>query len=213
MAQVSLAAQKLAAERLSARQVAVTLYPGGTVDLESALLDILFDLGKQRGVFLLYPLKVKNGGHKEGIFRVATQHLYRVGNGAHQLSLGLLNRPEPGRIQVRMPDNANVGALSSLAKQGVYHRLGRGNLSVAWNDLLEGENFEKLQIGSFDMCLGKAVLFGLIQMPKQYHFFIQRTQRLVHANEADKPINSVWHIARKRERKGLIVRVKPRNGM
>src|SRR5215217_944724 len=103
--QVALPVQRLADERLAARDVAVRLDPPPADDLEPAVGDARADLLEQLWVALLHPCEEERRVHREDELGVLVEALDRRPEGRPHLLIALWPLPQPHRIDVRIADH------------------------------------------------------------------------------------------------------------
>ena len=103
-AEKTLAINHLAHQAFAAGQIAVGLHPHAPLTFPAPLADALPDLLIQCGGFLPQVLIQKGlGGHK-AVFRIAPHQLQHRGKAALHLLPGLAEGPQPGAVDVRVPD-------------------------------------------------------------------------------------------------------------
>ena len=106
----ALAVHDLADQRLARRDIAVGLDPHAPDRLEPAGRDLLADPLVQRRVDLLHPrvlLRLRRG---EPVLGIVVHEAERVGERPRALALRLADRPQPGGVDVRVPDRGRCGA-------------------------------------------------------------------------------------------------------
>ena len=103
---------ELAAYRLAGEQVAVRLDPHPPDRDDGTGGDGRLQPREEIGLVLLQPRPVLGGGQREDDAGTGLGQVENVGDGPGDLASGLTDRPEPGRVDVGVPDGADlVGAL------------------------------------------------------------------------------------------------------
>ncbi len=136
-----LAVDELAGDGLAAGQVAVGLDPHAADRRPLAPLDGLLDPGPHLRVVVAHPLVLLGLRAGEDEVLVLVREGRHVREGAGGLALGLADRPQPRRVDVRVPDagddvRAGVGGLGQ-------HRLERGpDVGGRTGDVVEVEQVQ-----------------------------------------------------------------------
>ena len=105
-----LAGHHLPGHRLAAGHVGVGLDPHPADRHELPGRDLLADAVEQLGVELLHPGVLLGRRAREHEVRVGVHQREHVGERAGALAHGLAHRPQPGRVDVRVPDRVARGA-------------------------------------------------------------------------------------------------------
>ena len=104
--------QELPRHRLAADHVGVGLDPHPADRHEPAGLDVLLHPLEQRRVVLAHPVPLLRRRHRVDEVVPVVQEVHHVGDGAGHLAHGLADRPQPGRVDVGVPDRGDpVGAV------------------------------------------------------------------------------------------------------
>ena len=96
--------QQLSYERLPGGHVAVRFKPHGSLRLPASLLNAIPDLIVNLRIIALQILVQLRLGLEKDVFRVAFHHAKSRGKGAGHFLAGMAQAPEPGHIDVGMPD-------------------------------------------------------------------------------------------------------------
>jgi hypothetical protein len=115
LAQVPLAVERLAHERLAGRDVAVRLDPPAADDLEPAARDVLADPLEELRVALLHPLEEERRVAGEDEARVLVEPVDRGLEGRPHLLVALRPLPQPHRVDVRVADHVDPPGHSPAA--------------------------------------------------------------------------------------------------
>jgi hypothetical protein len=109
LAEIALPVQALADECLTVRQIAVRLQPPAVDDHPAALLHQPGDVGEERGIEIFDPAIDSCLTAGEDHPRMVGQQLDRSPAGTERLGTAFRPAPEPGRIQVGVPDHVHAG--------------------------------------------------------------------------------------------------------
>lgn len=162
-----LAVDELAGHRLAAGQVAVGLDPHAADRRPLALLHRFLDAGPHLGVVVAHPLVLLGLRAGEDEVLVLVGQRSDVREGAGRLALGLTDRPQPRRVDVRMADardlvGAGVGRLGQRGRQGRSYRRRRTG------HVVQVEEVEGAVQGVRDLVAARVVVVQLQHQLAQY---------------------------------------------
>ena len=111
----ALTVEELTDHCFAAGDVAVTFDPDAAVGFITTFGDLLLDAFENVGVVFSHPVKVQSRGLNEGVFGIDIHQIERLGIRSCALADGLIDRPQPGGIHVRVSDDADLAAGSVAA--------------------------------------------------------------------------------------------------
>ncbi len=155
-----LAVHELAGDGFAAGQVAVGLHPHAADRHPLALLDRLLDAGPHARVVVAHPFVLLGLRAGEDELLVLVRQRGHVGEGPGGLALGLADRPQPGRVDVRV---AHAGdAVGARVRRLRQHRLqGLADGGRGAGDVVQVEQVHRVVEGVRDLVPARVVLAEL----------------------------------------------------